>query len=166
MVTEIDVWAIKSRIVDILKDIDDLYTSTGEENKVRAINVGHPNGKAEAGVLPNIFVTNAQRFRVITKKGNVIANAWKVIDQRIRFEIWITVDGKDSPDAEQKIDGFEEQVLKAIEENNQLGDPLIPGTDFKVATSLPVTTEFRRSEMLGTNIQQKIVTIECIRIVG
>jgi hypothetical protein len=166
MVTEIDVWAIKTRIADILKANIELYTTTGEEGKVRNINVGHSNGEGEGGVLPNIFITNAQRFRVITKKGNVITNVWKTIDQRIRFEIHLTVDGKDSPTAEQSADGLEKLILESIENNNQLTDVLIPGTDPLVDTSLPVTTEFRRSDMLGTNVQQKVITIECIKTIG
>jgi len=159
MVTEIDVFALKERIVAILQNDSDLYDATGASaTKLRKILAGHIDAHT-ISLTPLAFVTNSQRLESIAP-GSVISNAWKSLTHKIRFEIHIIVDGKSPEALEEKLDDFRKLIYETLEENNQLKDPttgLLP----LVATCWP---ESCIHEGRGTEKQKFIITLFCTAV--
>lgn len=157
MVTELDIWAIKERIIAILQNDSDLYSATGATGKLRKILTGYISD-TNTSLTPMAFVTNSQRVETISP-GSVISNAWKSLNHKIRFEIHVIVDGKAPEKLEEKLDDFRKLIYEVIEENNQL--ELVIGGSPLVATCWP---ESLIHEGRGTEKQKLIITLFCIAV--
>jgi len=156
MVTELDLFAIKERIVAIMQNDTDLYTTTAATNKLRRIVAGFSDDEK---VLPMALVTNAPNTESITPV-SVISNAWKSLTHTLDFEIHVIVNGKSAQAVEEKLDDFRKLIYEVIEENNQLKNPST-GLDPVVATSWPIRL---RHEGRGTLKQEHIITLHCIAV--
>ena len=156
MVTELDLFGIKERIVAIMQNDTDLYTNTAEANKLRRIVAGFSDDEK---VLPMAFITNSQNLEAISPV-SVISNAWNSLTHTIDFEIHVIVNGKSSQAVEEKLDDFRKLIYEVIEENNQLKNPST-GLDPVVATSWPMRL---RHEGRGTLRQEHIITLHCIAV--
>lgn len=155
MVTELDIFAIKERIVTILKADSGLYDATGTDGKLRKILTGYVDA-AQTSQPNMVFVTNSQRVETISP-GSVISNAWKSLTHKIRFEIHVIVDGKAPETLEEKLDDFRKLIYETLEEDNQL----------KSTGSAMVSTCWPEScihEGRGTEKQKLIITLFCIAV--
>ena len=159
MVTELDIFAIKERIVAILQNDTGLYDATGASaTKLRKILTGYIDTHTTS-LTPLAFVTNSQRLESVSP-GAVISNAWVSLTHKIRFEIHIIVDGRAPETLEEKLDDFRKLIYETLEENNQLKDPtsgLLP----LVSTCWP---ESCIHEGRGTEKQKFIITLFCIAV--
>lgn len=133
MATDIDIFAIKERIVDILDSDTDLYDATGADGKVRKIEAGAPdlNKIDRETVLPHIFVTNDTVIEDVKLTGSAVSNALKSQQHTLQFKIILVVDGKDGPKAEETADDFAKLIKETMSENFDLRNPST-GLDPKV----------------------------------
>jgi hypothetical protein len=159
VVTAPDVWAIKERIQAILQNDTDLFTTTGEADKLRKILVGYTD--TQTSVLPMAFITNAQRNRASTAV-SVISNEWKAVNSVINLEIHIIVDGKNSAKLEERLDDFMKLVEETISENNQLEEPVGGGSPL-VSSSI---VQFGEHQDRGKSRQKYIISIKCLTTFG
>ena len=154
-----DTWSIKQRIQAIIQADSNVFTTTGEADKLRKVIVGWAD--QEKSVKPMAFITNAQSTETV-RPVSVISNEWKSLAHDLDFEIHVLVDGKNSAKLEERLDDFKKLLYQTIGRNNQLTNP-VGGTDPKVSTCWP---RFGRHEGRGTEQQILVITIHCITTSG
>ena len=156
MATDIDTWAIKEKIVAILKTNATLFDATGASGKVRQINAGAPNMNdiKNEDILPIIYVTNDNVIDDIRySPGSVVAGLPKIIEHILGFRIILITEGKDGPDAEEKTDDFVKLILETIEANYTLSST--------VETCIPVQHFLLSQNMIGDEKQGRIIRLKC-----
>ena len=124
MATDVDVFAVKERIVDILDSDTALFDATGASGKVRKITTGAPRMSRleKETTVPQIWVTND----VIIdgqKRGPTQSNAPLTTEHTLRFRIILIDDAKDGPKTEEKLDDFVKLINEDITENYDLRQP-------------------------------------------
>jgi len=125
MATDIDVFAIKERIVDILDSDSVLFDATGASDKVRKITTGAPRTArlTRETTLPQIWVTNDVVIDDIRLNTIVKSNAPTNLEHTLHFKIILLDDAKDGPKAEEKLDDFVKLINEDITENYDLRQP-------------------------------------------
>lgn len=125
MATDVDTFAIKEQIVDILDSDTALFDATGAGGKVRKITAGAPRMEkiARETTIPQIWVTNDNIIDDIRRKNVVQANAPKTLEHTMHFRIILIDDAKDGPKTEEKLDDFVKLINETITENYDLRDP-------------------------------------------
>ncbi len=158
---ELDLYAIKERIVDILDSNTSLYDSTGASGKVRKIQAGIKffDFVNKETTLPVIYVTNDLATDIVRVSGSVSSNTQKVLNHDLRFKIFLIVDGKDGQKAEEKADDLIKLIKESINANYDLRDPTA-GTDPKVQSAY-IERDERRTPDFGANKQVRQLVLRC-----
>jgi len=125
MATDVDVFAIKERIVDILDSDTALFDATGANDKVRKITAGAPRMadiKRETTV-PQIWVTNDTLIDDVKQRNPTANNAPVTQEHTLHFRLILIDDAKDGAKAEEKLDDFVQLIQQTITENYDLRTP-------------------------------------------
>ena len=166
--TEIDYWAIKERIVTILKhDTSNLYTATAsDKTKFRKIDAGAPDmNKPIQGPLPRIFVTSDDRFDKMTSKATIETRNHKMTEHMMIYKIIAICEGKNGPDAEEKIDDFTKIILEKIKNHNDLSKPT-DNTDPLADWSFPEAVDIVNRELVGDKIAGRVIKLRVVSTSG
>ena len=161
-VTEVDYWAMKERIATILKhDTTNLYNATAsDKTKFRKIEAGAPDmNKPIQGPFPRIYITNEDRFDEMSPKGVVVSRNQKLTEHIMRFLIIAVCEGKDGPDAEEKIDDFTKLILEKIKNHNDLSKPT-DNTDPLADWSFPESVDILNRELIGDKIAGRVIRLK------
>lgn len=158
MATELDHTAIKTRIVDILQANTTLYTTTAEADKLRSIQIGHPQShRWKEDVYPYAFVSyKNERNQLISTRQDQEING---IHHIVTYEIYFVVNEADSRDAEEALDGFQKLILETLEAKNTLSDPA-DDTDPKCIFSIP-SVDGPINETIAKEVQGRIISLVC-----
>jgi len=124
MATDVDVFAGKEQIVDILDSDTGLFDATGANDKIKKITTGAPRMSrlVRETTLPQIWVTNDTIIDDVRQKG-VQSNAPLSTEHTLHFRLILLADGKDGPKAEEILDDFVKLINEIITENYDLRDP-------------------------------------------
>ncbi len=120
-----DLFAIKQRIVDILKsDTTNLWDSTpSDKTKFRKIEAGSPSPKAiQEPPLPRLWVTSDDVVANVSHVSVVKDNVHLGDEYDIRIKILFVVEAKDGPSVEEDIDDFTKAIIEKLETNYDLRD--------------------------------------------
>jgi len=159
MAVELDHDAIKTRIVDVLKASAGLFDANNLA-KIRFIEVGWPSGDWDKDeMFPYIFVTNATPFEILKNEGTIQSDAISDLSHTFNYSIIFVVNGKDSRDAELKLDDFQKLILQLLE-----ADTSLTGTGSRlVDMALPSSVSpFRPSGTQGKGVQGRVINLRCI----
>ena len=121
--TTVDIFAIKERIVDILKsDTTNLWDSTpSSKTKFRKIEAGSPSPKAiQEPPLPRLWVTSDDVVANVSHITTVKDNVHLGDEYDIRIKILFVVEAKDGPSVEEDIDDFTKAIIEKLEGNYDL----------------------------------------------
>ena len=124
--TSIDFFAIKEKIVLILKDdTTNLFSSTPtDKTKFRKIEAGAPSPKAIfEPPLPRCWVSSDVIVANIRDTAVVQSNAPKGKEYDLRIAITFVVEAKDGPKTEEDIDDFTKSIIDQLETNYDLRTP-------------------------------------------
>lgn len=119
----VDIYAIKERIVEILKaDTTNLYSATpSDKTKLRKIEAGAPSVKAiTEPPLPRCWVTNDDIVANVNFHQVVVDNAGLGKEWDIRIKIIFVVEAKDGPKTEEDIDDFTKAIVEQMNTNFDL----------------------------------------------
>lgn len=125
MATDVDLFAIKEQIVDILDSDTTLFDNTGADGKIRKITAGAPRMSSlrRESTLPQIWVTNDTVIDTISRRTSTKSNAPLSTEHDIGLRLILLDDAKDGPKAEEKLDDFVKLINEIITENYDLRDP-------------------------------------------
>ena len=121
--TTVDLFAIKERIVDILKsDTTNLWDSTpNDKTKFRKIEAGSPSPKAiQEPPLPRLWVTSDDVVANVSHVSVVKDNVHLGDEYDIRIKILFVVEAKDGYKTEEDIDDFTKSIIEKLEANYDL----------------------------------------------
>ena len=121
--TTVDLFAIKERIVDILKsDTTNLWDATpNSRSKFRKIEAGSPSPKAiQEPPLPRLWVTSDDVVANVSQVAIVQNNITLGKEYDIRIKILFVVEAKDGPSVEEDIDDFTKAIIEKLEANYDL----------------------------------------------
>ena len=124
--TTVDLFAIKERIVEILKaDTTNLYSSTpSDKTKFRKIEAGSPSPKAiHEPPLPRCWVTSDDTVALVKPLAIVQSNISKGEEYDFRIKILFVAEAKDGPKTEEDIDDFTKAIIEQMEANYDLRTP-------------------------------------------
>jgi|TARA_R110002033_G_scaffold117458_2_gene161517 hypothetical protein len=119
----VDLFAIKERIVDILKsDTTNLWDATpNSRSKFRKIEAGSPSPKAiQEPPLPRLWVTSDDVVANVSHISIVKDNVHLGDEYDIRIKILFVVEAKDGPSVEEDIDDFTKAIIEKLEANYDL----------------------------------------------
>lgn len=164
MAIDVDVFAIKEQIVDILDSDSELFDATGANDKVRKITAGAPrmaDMKRETTV-PQIWVTNDAVIDDVRQRNPVASNAPITQEHTFHFKIILMDDAKDGPKTEEKLDDFVQLIQQTIIENYDLRDPggaesTSVADSCVVQQVLELNTQMMGKERSGRIIRLKVV---------
>jgi len=167
-VTEVDYWKMKERIRDILQDdTSNLYNATAsDKTKFRKVEAGAPDlNKPIQGPFPRIFITNDDRFDKMTERAVIQTRNHKATEHRMIFKIILVCDGKNGPDAEEKIDDFTKIVLEKIKNHNDLSVPT-DNSNPLADLSFPESVDILNRELIGDKIAGRVIKLRVIATTG
>jgi len=121
--TTVDLFAIKERIVDILKsDTANLWDSTpSDKTKFRKIEAGSPSPKAiQEPPLPRLWVTSDDVVANVSHVAVIENNVHLGEEYDIRIKILFVVEAKDGQKTEEDIDDFTKSIIDKLETNYDL----------------------------------------------
>ena len=121
--TTVDLFAIKQRIVDILKsDTTNLWDSTpSSKTKFRKIEAGSPSPKAiQEPPLPRLWVSSDDVVANVSHVSIVKDNVHLGDEYDIRIKILFVVEAKDGYKTEEDIDDFTKSIIEKLEANYDL----------------------------------------------
>ena len=121
--TTVDLFAIKERIVDILKsDTTNLWDATpNSRSKFRKIEAGSPSPKAiQEPPLPRLWVTSDDVVANVSHITTVKDNVHLGDEYDIRIKILFIVEAKDGSKTEENIDDFTKSIIEKLEANYDL----------------------------------------------
>ncbi len=121
--TSVDIYAIKERIVSILKaDTTNLYSSTpSDKTKFRKIEAGSPSPKAvQEPPLPRMWVTSDDTVAIVKPLAVIQSNVSKGEEYDLRIKIFMVVEAKDGAKTEEDLDDFTKAVINQLEANYDL----------------------------------------------
>lgn len=124
--TTVDLYAIKERVVEILKDdTTNLWDSTpSSRSKFRKIEAGAPSPKAiQEPPLPRCWVTSDTQVANVSRTAVVDSNQYLGQEYDIRLQIYFVVEAKDGPKTEEDVDDFTKSIIEKLEENYDLRSP-------------------------------------------
>jgi hypothetical protein len=159
--TSVDLFAIKERIVAILKaDTTNLWwtnSNPSTKTRFRKIEAGSPSPRAmEEPPLPRLWVTDEDTIAVISNFSHVSSNANFATTYKINMKIIFVVEAKDGPKTEEDCDDFCKVIIEKLQGNFDLR------TDGGAESGqLAIDTEFTRIEKLkglkGDRVQGRIL---------
>ncbi len=161
----IDYWAIKERIVTILKnDTANLFSATpSNKTKFRLIEAGAPDSnKPLKGNLPRIFVTNDNIVDEIVSVGSKVSNAGKMFRHTMRFLIIAVADAKHGPKAEEIIDDFVKLIIEKLRTISDLRTPGGAESTQLADDSVVERVDILNADLIGTDITGRIIRLKVI----
>jgi len=159
MAVEVDHDAIKTKIAAILAANTTLFTDS-DLTKIRSIGVGFPPGDPfQAEMFDYIFVTNSSPFETIAQDVTIISNAIESLVHTFNYDIVIVVNGKDSRDAEEKLDDFQKLVLQTLEADVTLTGAGTADADYSQAISIQ---PFRPGGTLELGKKGRVITFRVV----
>ena len=126
--TTIDLFAVKERIVDILKaDTTNLWPSNDnptDKTKFRKIEAGAPSPKAaQEPPLPRCWITSDTIVADVNHLAVVSGNVHKGDEYVCRINVVFVVEAKDGPKTEEDVDDFTKAIIEQIDANYDLRTP-------------------------------------------
>jgi hypothetical protein len=120
--TSLDIYAIKERIVAILKDSSNLYSTTPTDKTVlRKIEAGAPSPKAiTEPPLPRAWVTSDEIVARVTRQFTVQSNTDAGHQYDLSMKIIFVAEAKDGPKTEEDIDDFTKNIVSQLDSNYDL----------------------------------------------
>lgn len=120
--TTVDLFAIKERIVTILKANSSLFSSQpSDKTKFRKIEAGSPSPKAiQEPPLPRCWVTSDDTVATVKPLGIIANNISQGEEYEIRIKIIFASEAKDGPKTEEKVDDFTKLIINTLESNYDL----------------------------------------------
>ena len=167
MATDVDVYGIIQRIVDILDSDSTLFSATGASGKVRKIDSGAPRMTRVIveTTLPHIWVTTDRTIDTISEPKLVLSNAIKVLHHQLNFKIILVAEEKDGFKVEEVLDDFVKLINQDLTANYDLRDPssgLTPLVDSSKITSV----EELDTAITGLARQGRIIRLRCVKATG
>lgn len=157
MASELNRNTIKTAIVAELKTNSALFTTSGENDKLRAIEVGRPEDEFNDDMIPYAFVRNARgTFETIEPQTIAVSDASRLIVHDLTFEIVVVVNEKNSRTAEALLDNLQELILETLEDDQDIGA--------SVDTSDPATVADFPMPSIVSGKQGRIITIKCSKV--
>ena len=122
--TTVDIFAIKERIVTILKANSSLYTTRpSDKTKFRKIEAGSPSPKAiQEPPLPRCWVTSDDTVAIVKPLGVIANNISQGEEYDLRIRIIFATEAKDGSKTEENIDDFTKTIINTLETNYDLRD--------------------------------------------
>ena len=169
MATDLDHDAIKTQIVAILKANSTLYTTTAEANKLRAIEVGFPQGSYQGtslsdAMLPYVYVTNSSAPFETIKTGDVVSNAIVVTKHTFNYDIVCVTLDMDSRVAETSLDDFQKLILQTFTADHSLTGATTAQVDSSYVSRVDRLRVGTGDE--GKGIKGRIITLTCKKVTG
>ena len=161
-VTEVDYWAMKERIATILKhDTTNLYNATAsDKTKFRKIEAGAPDmNKPIQATMPRIYITNDDRFDQMRTRAIIETRNHKMTEHLMMFKIIAVCEGKNGPDAEEKIDDFTKLILQKIKNHQDLSKPT-DNTDALADWSFPESVDILNRELIGDKMAGRVIRLK------
>lgn len=167
MATDVDLFGIKQRIVDILDSNSTLFDATGANDKVRKIDAGAPRMSRlrNETTLPHIWVTNEDAIDVIRQNNSVGGNAPKVLEHQINFKIILMAQEKDGFKTEEVLDDFVKLINQSITENYELNDPAT-GLSPLADSCYPSRVVELGRVFTGLSLSGRVISLKCVVTTG
>lgn len=158
MVTEIDLWAIKTRIKDILE------ANTTLNEFFRDFHVGAPAGNVSEGQpMPYIFITNDEGLIEEDEEASTVQNDAPVTSKHtLHFMIVYMITEKDGPTTEKSLDDIGKTVKETLKENHHLKNPT-SSDDPMAFRSYPEETRPLNRDKLGQEVQGRVLFFKVIQ---
>ncbi len=164
MATDVDVFAIKEKIVDILDSNATIFDATGANSKVRKIDKGAPRMREELileTTLPHIWVTNDSTIDVVSVRHSTQSNAPLITEHTIGLKIILLAQEGRGALVEEVLDDFVKLITEEITENFDLRTPA-GAESTSVADKCVVTrVEELSSRMSGKARQGRVIHLTC-----
>ena len=160
--TTVDLFAIKQRIVVILKSDSAIWDSTpNDKTKFRKIEAGSPSPKAiQEPPLPRLWVTSDDVVANISDVAVIKGNVHLGEEYDIRIKILFVVEAKDGYKTEEDLDDFTKLIIEKLETNYDLRDG---NESTRLAESSQVTqimdlpSQFKGDRVKGRVIKFKVL---------
>ena len=168
MAIDVDLFAIKLRIVDILDSQTTLFDATGASGKVRLIEAGAPRMKGNLIVettLPHIWVTNEPVIDDIREPTTTEGDASKVLTHTLSLKIILLAQEKDGFDVEEVLDDFVKIINEEISGNHELHNP-VGGADPLADYCYVRRVAELSSQMTGKSRQGRVISLKCVVTTG
>jgi len=164
MATDVDVFGIIERIVDILDSDSTLFDVTGANGKVRIIDSGAPRMTRliVETTLPHIWVTTDRIIDTITEPKITISNAVKVLQHQLNFKIILIAQEKDGFKVEEVLDDFVKLINQDLTANYDLRDPSSGLTPLVDSSRITGVVELDTS-ITGLSRQGRTITLRCVK---
>jgi hypothetical protein len=163
--TSLDIYAVKERIVAILKnDTTNLWDATPSgKTKFRKIEAGSPTPKAiTEPPLPRCWVTSDEIVARVTKQFTVQSNTDIGHQYELNLKIIFVAEAKDGPKTEEDIDDFTKAIVEQLDTNYDLRTPgglestrLAEATHVDVIQDLPAM--FKGDRVKGRVIRFRVI---------
>lgn len=157
MPAEVDIFAIKTRIADILKGVATIYDQS-DESKFMEIEAGFPPGGVSN--LPTYaFVTANQNYENLISETISAAAGKKSLRHVFRLDVVMVAKSADARAAEEKLDDLVKIVKETLE-----GDARFVGTGSAlVDDSVPEKIQYGRINLHGTTKLEAVMTLKIDR---
>ena len=152
MVTEIDLWAIKTRIKDILEN------DTTLNDYFRDFHLGAPSGNVGEGQpMPYLFVTNDEGLIEEDEEASTVQDDVPVTSRHVlHFMIVYMIAEKDGPTTEKALDDIGKTIKEVLKTNHHLKHPVT--NDLPMAfRSFPEETRPLNTAKLGQEVQGRVL---------
>jgi len=158
MVTEIDLWEIKTRIKDILE------ADTTLADFFRNFHVGAPAGNlAEGQPMPYLFITNDEGLIEEDEEASTVQNDIPVTSKHtLHFMIAYMINEKDGPTVEKSLDDIGKTIKEVLKANHHLKDPTL-NNDPMAFRSYPEETRVLNRDKIGQEIQGRVLFFKVIQ---
>ena len=155
--TSVDIFAVKEKIVAILKaDTTNLWwtnNNPSDKTKFRKIEAGAPSPKAiQEPPLPRCWVTSAPNVASASNPIIVSSNTPKGTAYELDIKIVYIVEAKDGPKTEEDIDDFQKSIIEQIQGNYDLRTPS-GAESTRVADSSKFINSKQLPGMIGDRVQ-------------
>ena len=157
--TTVDIFAIKERIVEILKsDTTNLWDATpNDKTKFRKIEAGSPSPKA---ILPRLWVTSDDVVANVSHIGVVQDNVHLGEEYDIRIKILFVVEAKDGYKTEEDLDDFTKSIIEKLETNYDLrngAESTRLAESSQVTQIMDLPSQFKGDRVKGRVIRFKVL---------
>jgi len=148
---------IKTAFVTLLKTNSSLFTTTGETDELRAIEVGRPEDEINDAMIPYAFVRNGRgTFENIEPQKIAVGDTSQLVVHELFFDIVVIVSKKDARTSEALHEDLQELILETLQ-----GDQDIGGT---VDTSDVVRIADYPFPAVISGKMGRIITVKCSKV--
>jgi len=164
MATDVDVFAIKEKLVDILDSDSDLFSATGASSKVRKIDTGGPRMREDLileTTLPHIWVTNDSTVDVVSVRHSTQSNAPLITEHTLGFKIILLAQEGRGAKVEEVLDDFVQLINEDITENFDLRTPAGAESTSVVDKCVVTRVAELSSRMAGRARQGRVIHLTC-----